>query len=190
MASFKNLLVLLTAATPAIAGLGKIGTTANLKGNPLGAGKDLCENIGYTGPVGDVYKRPLLEDCKKLLSDAENMHDNEVFRVEGVCENNKKDWELHWSFQTCGLFLRPDTTVVYEDKNRIYWMGKQDVVELLRMVTTGNNIREGRVQAQGDAFNCLVTDLEEYPVAKQYMEFLIDNPANFEFPFRTPCQDI
>lgn len=69
-------------------------------------------------------------------------------------------------------------------------MGKQDAVELLRMVTTGNNIREGHVQARGDAFNCLITDLNEYPVGKQYMEFLIDNPDNFDFPFRSPCQDI
>lgn len=107
MALLKKLSVLLLAVTPALAVLGKIGTTTNHKGNPLGVGKDLCENIGYTGPVGNVYKRPLLEDCKKLLSNAENMGDNDVFRVEEICENNKKDWELRFSFQTCGLFLRP-----------------------------------------------------------------------------------
>ncbi|KAI6484103.1 hypothetical protein MCOR14_009226 [Pyricularia oryzae] len=190
MVSVKNLLALLAVATtPVLAVLGKVGTTTNHKGNPLGVGKDLCENIGYTGPTGNIYKRPLLEDCKKLLSIAENMGDNEVFRVEDVCENNKNDWELRFSFQTCGLFLRPDTTVVYGNKDRIYWMGKQDVVEILHMVITGNNIREGHVQARGDAFNCLVTDREEYPVSKQYMEFLVDNPDNFDFPFRSPCQD-
>ncbi|TLD17334.1 uncharacterized protein PgNI_02231 [Pyricularia grisea] len=159
MAPLMKLLVLFVAATPAIAALGKIGTTTNHKGNPLGVGKDLCENIGYTGPPRDVNKRPFLEDCKKLLSNAETMGDNE------------------------------DSTVVYKDKNRIYWMGKQDVIELLRMVTTGTNIREDRLSARGEAYNCLVTDLEEYPVGKQYMEFLIDDPANFEFPFRTTCQD-